>query len=291
MRVLISFVFIGILSIGMAQTAEQFLASGMEAYANKKYPQAMESVEKSIELDAENAIAFKLRGDIKQRMDDFEGALDDYGRSKTLDNDNPRLYISRSAARISLGNYNGAIRDLERAVKLAPEEPDAHFNLACAHYMVEAPRDAMNELQQTLKLNPDHADALFLRGVIRGEEYKEAEGLADIEKALSMNPDIPGGQMSAAILLYELEQWQEAADRFTGVIATADEDARIPAYYYRGDCYYNLDIKEEACKDFQRAARFGDTDAMFVIKQYCDTDAKRIKRIPRKHRQDTSIQF
>lgn len=274
-----------------AQTAEQYLATSMEAYTAKNYLQALESVEKSIELDDENAMAFKLRGDIKQHMDDFEGALDDYGKSKTLDNDNPRLYVSRSAARITLGNYNGAVRDLERAVKLDPTDADVHFNLACAHYMTDRHGDAMAELDETLELNPNHADALFLRGVIRGEQYKEAEGLDDIEKALSMKPDIPGGQMSAAILLFELEQYQEAADRFTKVIESADEETRTAAFYYRGDCYYNLEMKDEACKDFKRAARFGDTDAMFVVAQYCDTDAKRIKRIPKKQRRDTRIQF
>lgn len=291
MRVLISFLMLVILTGAHAQTAEELLAFGIKSYASKDYPKALEEIDRSIAIDHANAKAFKLRGDIKQRLDDFEGALEDYGKSKEIDNDDPRLYVSRSAARITLGNYNGAIRDLERAIKLDPSDADAHFNLACTKYMTDDNKGAFTDLQATLDLNPDHADALFLRGVVRGEEYKEAEGLDDIERALALKPEIPGGQMAAAILLFELGKFQEAADRFTQVIETMDEDTRTDAFYYRADCYYNLENKEKACLDFKRAARFGDADASFVIRQYCDTDAQRIKRIPRKQKRDTSIQF
>jgi len=264
-----------------AQTAAQLLSETQNLYESKDYLKALAKADELVTLTDTIAAAFKLRGDIKQRVDDFEGALDDYNQSKSLDNDNPRLYISRSAARINLGNLNGAIRDLERAIKLNPSDPDAHFNLACTKYMNEDNKGALKDLEATLDLKPKHADALFLRGVVRGEEYEELEGLADIEQALLLKPDIPGAQISAAILLYE----------FSVVIAEADETTRIDAFYYRGDCYYNLNDKDKACKDFRRAARFGDVDATLVVKQYCETDAKRIKKIPKRKKRDTSIQF
>ena len=274
-----------------AQTHAELLAECQKLYDEKVYDQALAKANALISVNDTIPEAFKLRGDIKQRMDDFDGALDDYSASKALDNDNPRLYISRSAARITMGNFNGAIRDLERAIKLDPADSDARYNLACAKYLSQDYKGSIRDIDETLEMNPDHAEALFLRGLIRGEEFEEEAGLEDIERALTLNPDIPGGEMAAAILLFELGEYAEAANRFTEILKTVDADARSDAFYYRADCYYNLDQKDLACKDFRRAARFGDKDAPIVIQQYCETDARRIKKIPKKARRDQHIQF
>lgn len=288
--------FILLISIPLAltcfgQSPAKQLAECQKLYDAKSYPAALEKINSLIANHDTIAQAFKLRGDIRQRLDDLEGALDDYKASKDLDNDNPRLFVSRSAARITMGNYNGAIRDLERALKLDPTDSDAQFNLACTKYITEDYKGAMQDIAATLDLNPEHANAYFLRGLIKGEEYQEAEGLLDIEKALTLDPEIQGGKMSAAILLFELGEYEQAIERFTELLKTVDADDRAAVHYYRADCYYNLDNKEKACEDFRRSARFGDPDAPIVVSQYCETDAKKIKRIPRKRKEDSRIQF
>ena len=82
----------------------------------------MAAVDRVIAKDSKLAAAFKLRGDIKQKNKDLEGALDDYKIAEDLDPNDPRLYVSRSAARISDGNLKGALKDLDHAITLDPKD-------------------------------------------------------------------------------------------------------------------------------------------------------------------------
>ena len=151
---------------------------------------------------------------------------------------------------------------------------------------------ALKDTEKALKLRDDHAEALFLGGVVKGELFKEDAGLDDIRRALALKPEIPGGRMSAAILLYEMERFEEAIAGFTEVLAkdTASADLR-DAHYYRRDTHYNLKRKEEACRDWRASAKLGDKDAVFIVKNYCDTDQEKIPKKPQRKRRKTVVSF
>lgn len=251
---------------------------------------AMADIQRAIALDPGNAKAFKLRGDLHQRADNGEAALADYKLSEQLDPNNARLYISRAALRISKGMQKTALKDCEKAIQLDPADPDGYYNRACALYLGGNSEAARKDAEKAVKLKPDHADALYLSGVTKGELYLEDAGLADIDAALKLKPAIPGGLMSMGVLLYEAERYEEAIDKFTEAIAT-DTAELSAAHYYRGDCYYHLKDKEKACADFAASAALKDKDAIFVRKNYCETDLEKIPKKPVKKKRKTMIEF
>ena len=158
--------------------------------------------------------------------------------------------------------------------------------------LVQDNAQVLKDTEKALKLRDDHAEALFLGGVVKGELFKEDAGLDDIRRALALKPEIPGGRMSAAILLYEMERFEEAIAGFTEVLAkdTASADLR-DAHYYRGDSHYNLKRKDEACRDWRASAKLGDKDAVFIVKNYCDTDQEKIPKKPQRKRRKTVVSF
>ena len=135
-----------------------------------------------------------------------------------------------------------------------------------------------------------NADALFLRGVVKGELFKEEDGLTDIEEAIRLDPAIAGGRMSAAVLLFELERYEQAIERFTEVIEAGGDELK-EAYYYRADCHYNLGDKERACADWTQSGELGDKDAQFIVRNYCMTDELKIPKKPLKKPRKTVIEF
>ncbi|MEO8588788.1 MAG: tetratricopeptide repeat protein [Flavobacteriales bacterium] len=273
------------------RTAQDHLAMAQTAYADtSKLDNALAYADSAIALDANIAGGYKLRGDIKQKQRDMHGALLDYTRAAKLEPNNARLYVSRSAVHISEGRLKEAVRDADIAIDLDPKDADAWYNRACANYMGRNNEGSLRDLEHATKLRPDFADALFLRGVVKGEQYKEAGGLVDIEEALRLNPNLPGARMSAAVLLFESERYEEAIVRFTEVIAQDDNDL-VVAHYYRADCYYHLENKEMACIDWERSAELGDKDAQFIVRNYCHTDAETIPKKPAKKRRETVIEF
>lgn len=270
-------------------TASAHLQLAREAYLAGDLEPALAHADSAIKLENELPGAYKLRGDIKQRQSNLHGALLDYTRAEKQDASDPRLYVSRSAIHITEGRLKDAMRDVEKALKLDPNEADAWYNSACANYLGHNNDAALRDLHRAVELKENNADALFLRGVVKGELFKEESGLADIEAALKLKPGIQTGEMSAGILLFELERYEEAIARFTKVIDANGAD--IPeAYYYRADCWYGLENKERACEDWSRSGELGDPQAQFIVRNYCNTDAEKIPRKPRKERK-TVIEF
>lgn len=275
----------------MAQdSAQHHLADAAAAYNAGHLDSAKAEVERAIALDPAMAKAFKLRGDIHQRHQLYEAAMADYNKAENLDNKAPRLYVSRSALRITEGNYKGGLRDADKATALDPKDADAWYNRGWALYQGNDLEAALKSVRRALELEPEFPEALYLSGVIKGAQYDETEGVEEINRALALKPTIPGARMSAAVLLYEAKRYEEAVPKFTQVI-TSDTTELSAAYYYRADCYYNLGDKEHACQDWNKSMRLGDRDAAFIKKNYCDTDAKKIPKKPKRGRRRTTIQF
>lgn len=272
------------------QDAHAYMEGATRAYSTGNLDSALVKVDEAISLDPSLAPAFKLRGDIHQHMREFDAAMADYKSSEKLDNTDPRLYVSRSALHITEGNAKGGLRDADKALALDPKDADAWYNRAWALYQGGDLDAALKSVRKALDFNPTFPEALYLSGVIKGARYDEKAGVEEITEALSMKPSIPGGLMSLAILLYEDKRYEDAISKFTEVIAS-DTTELAAAYYYRADSYYNIGDKEKACSDFLQSMRLGDKGAAFIKKNYCDTDATKIPKKPKRQPRKTTIQF
>jgi len=276
--------------VAMCQTpAEVHLQRAHDAYAASAWERAQAFADSAIALNEALPGAYKLRGDIRQRQGNMHGAMMDYMKAEKQDNTDARLYVSRSAVHITEGRLKEAMRDIDRALKLDPKDGDAWYNSACANYLGRNNEAAMRDLDRAVALKPNNADALLLRGVVKGEMFKEESGLEDIRAAMAIKPDIAGGGMSAGILLFEMKRYEEAIAQFTRVIETDTSDLAT-AYYYRADCYYAMDDKDNACINWRRSGELGDKDAQFIVRNYCSTDATKIPKKPRKDKKSV-IEF
>ena len=287
---LIGLLFLSSIALHAQDSTKAVLKPALDAYGRGSLDSAFKLVNNVLLDHPAMEAAYKLRGDINQRKRRYEDAMADYDKAEDLDRKDPRLYVSRSALRIATGNEKGALRDAQKAIELDATDADAWYNRAWAQYLGNDGDAALKSVRAASELRPDFPEALYLSGVIKGEQYNEKEGIAEIAEALRMKPNIPGGLMSKAVLQYEGKEYEAAIATFTEVIAT-DTTELADAYYYRADCNYELGNKELACADFNRSMRLGDRDAAFVKKNYCDTDAKRIPKKPKKVRRKTSIQF
>ncbi len=282
---ILSIVFLLPFVLANAQLDEALIPA-KTLYEHGQHEEAIEAFSNYIASNSENYLAYKLRGDCKQRIAKYESAILDYDTALSISKEDHRLFVSRGAARMSLGKLKSAIKDFDRAISMDESDADAWFNKGGALYLSFDNRNAFKALNKALELNPDHADALFIRGVVKGELYDEAGGIDDIKRALALKTDLDGAQMSLAILLYELEEWDNAIEAYGNVI-DAEDKYLTDALYYRGDCNYNKGNKEAACIDWRSSAKLGDDDAIYIVANYCDTDAKKVPKKRKKVRQTT----
>ena len=271
-------------------TADDHLKNAQSAYKANELVVALAHADSAIGLDPSIPGGYKLRGDIKQRQQDMHGALMDYVKAEKVEPDNARLFVSRSAVHITEQRVKEAMRDIDRAIDLDDQDPDAWYNRACANYLGRNNEGALRDLERCLDLRPNNADALFLRGVVKGELFKEEAGILDLEAALNLKPTIADGLMSLAVLQFETGRYQEAIGNFTKVIDAEDESLK-DALYYRADCYYALKNKEMACESWREAARLGESDSKFIVRNYCNTDEEKIPKKPVRGRRKSVIEF
>jgi hypothetical protein len=69
-----------------------------------------------------------------------------------------------------------------------------------------------------------------------------------------------------------MNEFLAATVDYTYIISLDSKDAT--AYYNRGICYANIEMKKNACDDFNRAGELGLFEAYHVIKEYCEEKEK-----------------
>jgi len=289
MKKAISIIFLLLSITWVSGQMDEQLKEIKTTYDSGDLGSAMTAFNSYIAENDQNYLAYKLRGDCRQKLLHYEDAILDYDSALSISKEDPRIYVSRGAARMSLGKLKQAIRDFDRVIEMDPDDADAYFNRGGALYLSFDNRGALKDLNQALALDPEHADALFIRGVVKGELYNEKDGIEDIERALLLKTELDGAQMSLAVLLYEIEEWEKSIEAFSKVIDSKDKYL-TDALYYRGDCKYNLGNKETACIDWQNSADLGDDDAIYIVANYCNTEAKKIPK-KRKKKRNTTITF
>jgi len=71
----------------------------------------MEDYNKTIELDAKNSEAYAGRGNVKSKLNDFDGAIEDLNKAIELDTKNAEAYFYRGSTLLKLKDNEAGIKD------------------------------------------------------------------------------------------------------------------------------------------------------------------------------------
>ena len=88
-----------------------YFAIGCAKYHLGKYQDAIEDLDKAIELDPKLKNAYYGRGDVKYALGNFQDAIEDYNKVIELMPDCAIVYLLRGATNLDLHNYIKAIKD------------------------------------------------------------------------------------------------------------------------------------------------------------------------------------
>jgi len=180
MSCLFSFILLGTMA---QQSPKELVARGIELYENKEYMEALLNLNKAIELDPKYAVAYYMRGNIKDAFDDRHGAMKDYN---TAIDKNPKFaeaYFSRGNVKMKLQDYYGAISDFSAAILINEAYIEAYLNRGKAKQFLQAYEDAIHDCTKIIEINPKSIDAYYMRGVLRIEFGDRKNGCLDLSKA------------------------------------------------------------------------------------------------------------
>jgi len=92
--------------------------------SNASSQQILDDLNRAIELDANTALPYILRGNELEKLNDHEAAIADYDKALRL---NPRSYnalTNRAMSKMSIGKLDEASRDIRQALTLNPPAGD-----------------------------------------------------------------------------------------------------------------------------------------------------------------------
>lgn len=148
-----------------------YLDNGIFEINQGKYQDAIENINKSLELKNDWSIPYFYRAVAFQALENFDEAMLDYTKALQIDNKMTDAYYNRAKITLSRKDIdnpdiNKAVKDLEKALELDSEFKDALFAMAAAQKKLGNYHSALEYLEKLLKLDPDAVFAKALKKLI-----------------------------------------------------------------------------------------------------------------------------
>ena len=148
-----------------------YLNNGIYDIQSGKFQDAIENINKSLELKKDWAIPYFYRAVAYDAMEEFDEAMLDYTKAIQLDEKMTDAYYNRARiilSRKDLDNpkVENAVKDLEKALELDPQFIDALYAMAAAKKKLGDYHAALVYIERLLQIEPDAIWAKALKKLI-----------------------------------------------------------------------------------------------------------------------------
>lgn len=153
-----------------------------------KTDQAKELIQQNYSANANRLSAKEWfeRGSFLTAVEDFEGAVEAYGRGLALDPGFAPGFYNRGYAYNMLGKHRLAVAEYDRALALDPDDYQTHFNRALSHYFLGEHRKAVEGYGRAIAINPGDPQAYYNRAMSYIELGEKSKASADMKRAAGM---------------------------------------------------------------------------------------------------------
>lgn len=161
---------------------------GMTLTHRRKLDEALEYLNRAIELDGTLVEAYKERARIFSELGDSVRAASDLTKGLSMDPADGELFALRGLTLMKRRLFNAAIKDFSRALENRPDDSAVLYERAVAYLLMDEPEPALADLNRVLEITPGAARAISLRGVAYFKLGRTAEARADLRKAPNVEP-------------------------------------------------------------------------------------------------------
>ena len=176
----------------LLQNAAAYEVRGSEAVSAKRWPEAVASLRKAIELAPDNATTRLNLGAALYMTGDASGALEQYQAAVRLSPGLAKAHFGIGVLMQADGRDRDAIEAFSRAVAAEPAEAEMRLSLADALRRTGRERDSLPHYAEVIKADPGASQAVlgYAMALVRLGRYPEArDRLTD---AMTMFPEQPG---------------------------------------------------------------------------------------------------
>ncbi|XZN96224.1 MAG: tetratricopeptide repeat protein [Microcoleus sp.] len=241
-------------------------ANYQQAWANrgnvldnlKRYDEALASFDRAIELDANDKCAWALRGDVLDNLKRYDEALVSYDRAIELDANYQWAWALRGDVLDNLKRYDEALASYDRAIKLDANDPWDWRRRGNVLNSLERYDEALASYDRAIELDANYQWAWALRGNLLNNLKRYDEALASLDRAIELDANYQLAWFLRGNVLNNLKRYDEALASYDRAI---ELDANDPwDWRRRGNVLNNLKRYDEALASYDRAIELDAND-------------------------------
>jgi Flp pilus assembly protein TadD/SAM-dependent methyltransferase len=170
------------------ENADALHLTGMVALQQGRAAEAVPALRRAIAINANVASYHFHHALALQGLNDWNGAVDGYGRALVLKPDDADTYNNMGNALAALGKLDKAEASFRKAIMLQPGHASAHCGLGAALWRLGRHAQAVTCYQTALSRDPHHAGALVNLGNAHWETGALQDAQALLTRALALRP-------------------------------------------------------------------------------------------------------
>ena len=219
--------------------------------AHNKAGEALTAVEDLLEVDAENAAALLMMGEILREQGKLEQALAVFEQIQELVPEEPAPYQQGGEIYRELHEFDKAIDQFTRLLEVKPDSILPRIHRAEANVQAGRHEQAVADVDAILEKHPDFVPAVRMKAEIYANQQDWDRAIAVLQEFSERAPHVAEVSLQLAIYFLVDKQPQAAIEAYSRALI-ADSDNFL-ALRGRGDAYLNVGDHHSALSDFERA--------------------------------------
>ncbi|XP_071949677.1 uncharacterized protein [Antedon mediterranea] len=247
--------------------APLFILLGKTQMKAKKFSQAVESLEKALELmmchpqkpwlidkqvyPPEAAEVYFLIGQCQTEIPNHLKAYEAFNSAIKIDPEYPEAFFQRGLTRTKLKQSKG-ILDFNRALALNPKLYQAFLSRAAYYGMKGRYSKAIVNCNEALQLQPRSVRAYLYRGALKYYIMAYKLAIKDLSKALEIDNRCSLAYFNRAVCYHTVKDYPKALRDYGIVLLLGDENS-LKVLINRGLLYFERKDYQNAKEDFSQA--------------------------------------
>ena len=223
----------------------------------ERYYEALECLDKAIEIDSNYKIVWHIRGEVLENLERYDEALVSLDKVTELDANYQWAWAKQGNVLNNLKRYEEALVSFDKVIEL-----DANNQSAWAlrgHVLNNLTRyeEALASLEKALKIDASYQSAWIQRGDVLNKLKRYDEALSSLDRASKLDANNPWAWAEKGNVLNNLKRYEEA-------LASLEKALEIDASYQsawavRGNVLNSLKRYEEALVSLDKALEIDDS--------------------------------
>jgi tetratricopeptide (TPR) repeat protein/membrane protease YdiL (CAAX protease family) len=206
---------------------------GSELMQQHDYAGAIAEFGKALEQDADNAFAYRMRGDAHALHGDVDAAIADFNEAIRRDPERPGLYVNRSYAYRLKRDLPHALADINSAIKLDPSNSNWLYRRGYIYSLMGDRDKAIADAGAAIAIDPVQPDYYQLRAEEYQKKGEHEKALADADNLLRLRPSFAYGYSLRANIELALHQADKAIADARKTLELEPDDMQT-AYWIAG---------------------------------------------------------